>query len=369
MNGGELCKHMNSKPDPKEFNHAFVLMTALVPTVGHVNLVTFAGEVANHVTVIICSRSKEPTTFKQRADAFLGLPNVSVIHHDDDNAPQNEPEVPASKQAFWSYWRDTIVRHQAASSAANCCIVASETYGAKLASVCGFSFIPYDLGRSINASKGTTVRQNLIDQWDNMAPGFRRHLVSRVVLFGQESTGKTSLANALAKHLNGYFIPEWARPFLELKAVGPDVTPQKMRTIALAQSALEHHAEKHLTDKPFQFFDTDLVSTLGYMLFWDRSFDKTDMSATINSQIARLVPKDIYVVMNDAIPFEKDVLRYGGEVRETQRGFWIDVLNDLGLPFHVMKSTAPADQLAEAADLAMQIFQTKTFAIHSFERD
>lgn len=39
----------------------------------------------------------------------------------------------------------------------------------------------------------------------------------RVVLFGPESTGKTTLSTALAKHYNTVFVSEYAREYLQKK--------------------------------------------------------------------------------------------------------------------------------------------------------
>ena len=41
--------------------HSVVLMTALVPTTGHVDLINFAASVTDYVTVVVSSRSFEPT--------------------------------------------------------------------------------------------------------------------------------------------------------------------------------------------------------------------------------------------------------------------------------------------------------------------
>ena len=39
----------------------------------------------------------------------------------------------------------------------------------------------------------------------------------KIVLFGPESTGKTTLAKQLAKHYNTVWVPEYAREYLQKK--------------------------------------------------------------------------------------------------------------------------------------------------------
>jgi hypothetical protein len=41
----------------------------------------------------------------------------------------------------------------------------------------------------------------------------------------------------LSKEQNGLFVPEWARQYLE--TVGPELTPEKMLTIATGQYSLQ----------------------------------------------------------------------------------------------------------------------------------
>ena len=83
----------------------------------------------------------------------------------------------------------------------------------------------------------------------------------KIVLFGPESTGKTTLSIQLAKHYNTVWVQEYARPYLQ------KVWNQERRTcqqkdilpIAFGQIALENRLSKR-ADK-ILICDTDLLET------------------------------------------------------------------------------------------------------------
>ena len=64
----------------------------------------------------------------------------------------------------------------------------------------------------------------------------------RVVLFGPESTGKTTLSKALARHYNSVWVPEYAREYLQKKWNNERKTcePSDLSAIAIGQMRLEN---------------------------------------------------------------------------------------------------------------------------------
>ena len=51
----------------------------------------------------------------------------------------------------------------------------------------------------------------------------------KIVLFGPESSGKTTLATQLAAHFNAQWVPEYMRIYLEKKWEGSKKTIEKKR--------------------------------------------------------------------------------------------------------------------------------------------
>ena len=64
----------------------------------------------------------------------------------------------------------------------------------------------------------------------------------KVVIFGPESTGKTTLSEQLARHYNSVWVPEYARKYLQDKWNNERKTcePHDLLPIAIGQMALEN---------------------------------------------------------------------------------------------------------------------------------
>ena len=62
----------------------------------------------------------------------------------------------------------------------------------------------------------------------------------RVCIFGAESTGKSTLAESLARHYHAAWVPEYARTYCDLRGgvLGPEDAP----LIAAGQEAAEEAA-------------------------------------------------------------------------------------------------------------------------------
>jgi len=88
--------------------------------------------------------------------------------------------------------------------------------------------------------------------------------IVKIVLFGPESTGKTTLSEQLARHYNTVWVPEYAREYLQDKWNNQRKTcePHDLLPIAEGQMKLENA----LTEKATKILicDTDLLETKVY---------------------------------------------------------------------------------------------------------
>lgn len=126
----------------------------------------------------------------------------------------------------------------------------------------------------------------------------------KIVLFGPESTGKTTMSELLAKHYNTVWVAEYAREYLQ------DIWNNERRTcedkdlipIARGQIALENKLA--LKADKVLICDTDLLETKVYSEEYYGGFvhPNLDKYAVKNSY-------DLYLLTNIDTPWEADDLR------------------------------------------------------------
>ena len=343
--------------------NAIVLMTALVPTIGHKYLIDFATNLVKPngtVHVIVGTMDREPIRGDLRFIAIKKAYRVNgyvKVHHLRRDVPQEPSEHPD----FWNLWRDIV--GEFVDVKPDDYFVASELYGIDMARVLGCRFMPCNRYRETIPIKGSDVRADILGNFRYILPEFQPYLRKVVTTFGAESCGKTTMARRLARDLDGWFVPEWAREYLE--TVGTEVTDERMADIVIGQAAAQDTAYLKLRDKPWIFQDTDLLSTVGYYRLWGGD-KRTDMARI--EQMANERGSDLYVVMSDQIPFEQDPLRYGGTGRESGMRFWVDLLEEFGAEYLVVPAADHETQAAMVRDHLLRWYADDTRHIVDFRR-
>lgn len=156
----------------------------------------------------------------------------------------------------------------------------------------------------------------------------------KIVLTGAESTGKTTLAMALAQRLpRALWVPEWARQRVtQLQASGLAYDADEVERIARRQlDAEDAYAAQPDTD--WLFCDTDLITCkiwleyrYGYCPLW------------IAKGIAER-PYTLHVLCAPDIPWEPDPLRENPNEREELHFLYKQTLLDFGKPFVEVSGT------------------------------
>lgn len=325
-------------------------MTALPPTIGHGNLIKFAANLSDEVRVILNTMPHEPYVH-ERYKALVDFVehNFSrghvLIIHINEVMPQ-APEECDSPEEFWDMWHKILTEY---GFHPDDYIVASEPYGIALAEAVQGIFMPYDPYRDIHFTKATSIRDNPSDFWEWMLFEFQGLIRPRVTFFGAESCGKTTTSADVAKVLSGAWIAEYARPYLEM--VGNEITVESMTAIWQGQKAYQDHAQSiSRSDTCFISQDTDLFSTIGYWKMWDIS--------TLPKQLeldAIERKSDLYIIMDTNIPFEEDVLRYGGSKRESDTQYWVDLCEHYDLNYVVVKSESVHARCMDSAGYVIDL--------------
>jgi NadR type nicotinamide-nucleotide adenylyltransferase len=175
----------------------------------------------------------------------------------------------------------------------------------------------------------------------------------KVVLFGPESTGKTTLSRQLAEHYNTLWVPEFAREYLQEKWDREQKTCEAhdLLPIAVGQMALENnYAQKA---NRVLICDTDLLETkvyseAYYMGTCDPLLDK----------YAQENRYDLYLLTYIDTPWVKDDLRDKPFERERMFQAFHQALLTYDKPFVLVKGK-PTERLNLAVSKIDELLELK----------
>ncbi|WP_040756728.1 AAA family ATPase [Winogradskyella psychrotolerans] len=156
----------------------------------------------------------------------------------------------------------------------------------------------------------------------------------KVVLFGPESTGKTTLSRQLAKHYNTVWAPEYARDYLQEKWDNEQKTceTEDLLPIAIGQMKLENELAKQ-TDTVL-VCDTDLLETKVYSeAYYKGTCDPILETYALKNSY------DLYFLTNIDTPWEPDDLRDKPNDREAMFNAFRNALIEHKKPYILLKGT------------------------------
>jgi len=186
---------------------------------------------------------------------------------------------------------------------------------------------------------GTAIRRDPHAQRSFLDPRVYAHFVERICLLGGESSGKTTLAAALAGHLGTVWVPEVGRTRWEEQ--GGRLDYADMRTIAEDQLALEDRLA--LGARRWLVCDGSALTTAFYS-----EHDYGAVDPAVRALAARPYAH-IFVCAPD-FPFVQDGTRRDAAFRDTQHRWYLDKLNSMGIRFTVLHGPLAA-RLAQASAL------------------
>jgi HTH-type transcriptional regulator, transcriptional repressor of NAD biosynthesis genes len=156
--------------------------------------------------------------------------------------------------------------------------------------------------------------------------------IIKVVLFGPESTGKTTLSKQLARHYNTVWAPEFAREYLQKKWNNERKTCENsdLLPIARGQMKLENNLAKK-ADKVL-ICDTDLLETKVYSEEYYGGFVDTELE-----EAAITNTYDLYLLTYIDTPWEEDDLRDRPELRLDMFNAFESALKKYNRPYILLK--------------------------------
>jgi HTH-type transcriptional regulator, transcriptional repressor of NAD biosynthesis genes len=325
--------------------HGLIIGKFYPPHAGHHLLVRTAAALCDEVSVVVMASAVESIPLEQRV-AWL-----REVHRPDRNVRvagvRDDHPVDLGDDAVWRAHVALMLEgvRQAGGGAVDA-VFTSEAYGPELGRRLGARHVALDPGRGLVPISGTAVRRDPVRCWEHLAAPVRAGLARRVVILGAESTGKTTLAAALAERLRApggalgltRWVPEYGREhtaaFLARERGRAQLegrAPPTLEALAWPSDAFEEIAaaqnrredEEARAGGPVLVCDTDAFATG----VWHQRY--VGHRAPAVEALAR--PHPLYLLTHpDDVPFAQDGLRDGEAIRGWMTGVFAERLDATG---------------------------------------
>ena len=153
----------------------------------------------------------------------------------------------------------------------------------------------------------------------------------KVVLFGPESTGKSTLATQLAHHYNTVFVPEYSRIYGERQLLQNKLLTEK-DVLPIAEGQMKLENELTSIANTVLICDTDLLETKVYSEAYYGGICNSDLEKYAIENIYNL-----YFLTYIDIPWEADHLRDKPHEREVMFKAFENALKTFNRPYVLLK--------------------------------
>jgi NadR type nicotinamide-nucleotide adenylyltransferase len=196
-----------------------------------------------------------------------------------------------------------------------------------------------DAARTEIPANGTLVREDVHANRHLLSPVVYADFVKRVCLLGGESSGKTTLARALASEWHTAWVHEFGREYWVER--GGVLTFNDLTHIGHEQCRREDTAAGGANR--FLFCDTSPLTTLFYCQH-DFGNASSELMALANR------PYDLTLLCAPDIPFDQDGTRQPPEFRALQHAWYVRELAERGVRYTLIQGGV-AERLASVRKL------------------
>ena len=230
---------------------------------GHQHVIETASSEMDEVIVVIYD-APETTSIPLniRANWLRKLyPQIKVIEAWD--GPTEVGEKPEIKQMHEDYVINKLkiqgITH----------FYSSEFYGEHMSRALGAINRLVDPSRQVIPVSGTDIRENSFNYREYIHPIVYRDLITNIAFLGAPSTGKTTIAERMAKEYETVWMPEYGREYWEKNQIGRRLSLEQLAEIA--ERHLEYEEKLLYRANLYLFTDTNAITTFMFSQYYHQT--------------------------------------------------------------------------------------------------
>ncbi len=296
---------------------------------GHNYLIQTAKTQVDHLVVLVGYKPNETVSGAIRANWIRKMhPDIEVIKVLDDLPEAPEP---------WALKALELLEDRQPDFA-----FTSELYGEPWAKAMGAIPVTIDLNRQQFPISGTQLREDLASHWSMLTPPAKAYFSQRICVLGVESSGTTTLAQALAEYYQTVWVPEYGRNYWEGRQYIPHSEQwQSHEFLHIAQTQITLENALALQANQRIICDTDPLATH----IWHRRY--LGFYYPELETIAQQRNYALYLITEPDFEFVQDGTRESEHLRMEMHQWFMEQLTKMGKSW-VSVTGSPEKRLADA---------------------
>ncbi len=283
-----------------------ILGKFMPPHLGHVALIRTASHLVDKLTIILSTSDSdeiEPAIRQEWVEALFPQARVIVCNNGKKPLPSDDKRWAKIIRGFHPAPIDRVI--------------GSEAYLVRLAKDLNAQHFILDPMWMAYPANSEDIRKDPFANWESIPGYVRPYFQKRLTMVGPESTGKSYMADFLAKKFGGPYVPEYGRPYERFRKKGK-YRAEELHFIADGHVA--HRKTLAMNAGPILFEDTDVLLTA----VWAEML----LGKSLPDLEERIELPDHYLLLDADVEWEEDPLRYYAK-QEIREEFFVKIKRKL----------------------------------------